>query len=78
MPCNLTLPSSICLSPQPRNRASYTTHISTCAFNSLFAGELVIPDWVGACLSVLFCPDDFIVCTALHTAHAMPRKHCSQ
>ncbi|PRW33710.1 raffinose synthase isoform B [Chlorella sorokiniana] len=29
----------------PRNRASYTTHISTCAFNSLFAGELVIPDW---------------------------------
>ncbi|KAI7843001.1 hypothetical protein COHA_003334 [Chlorella ohadii] len=29
----------------PGNRASYTTHISTCAFNSLFAGELVIPDW---------------------------------
>lgn len=32
--------------PQPRNRASFTTHISTCAFNSLFCGELFIPDWV--------------------------------
>ncbi|KAL4420351.1 hypothetical protein ABPG77_006158 [Micractinium sp. CCAP 211/92] len=29
----------------PRNRASFTTHISTCAFNSLFCGELFIPDW---------------------------------
>ena len=37
-----------CLSLQPGNRASYATHISTCAFNSLFAGELVIPDWVSA------------------------------
>ncbi|KAL4419946.1 hypothetical protein ABPG75_007044 [Micractinium tetrahymenae] len=29
----------------PRNRASFTTHISTCAFNSLFCGEIFVPDW---------------------------------
>eukprot|EP00887_Chlorella_sp_A99_P005545 scaffold1.g5545.t1 len=29
----------------PRNCASFTTHVSTCAFNSLFCGELAVPDW---------------------------------
>lgn len=29
----------------PANPASHTTHIANCAFNTLFMGELVIPDW---------------------------------
>jgi len=29
----------------PDNAASQTSHIATCAFNSLFLGEVTIPDW---------------------------------
>ena len=41
-----TRPPHHVMRTQPRNRASFTTHISTCAFASLFCGELYIPDWV--------------------------------
>lgn len=29
----------------PRLPASHTTHVSVCAFNSLFFGPLLQPDW---------------------------------
>lgn len=29
----------------PANPASHTAHIANCAFNSLFMGCLVVPDW---------------------------------
>lgn len=29
----------------PREPASHTTHVAVCAYNSLFLGALVVPDW---------------------------------
>lgn len=29
----------------PHMPASWTAHIANCALNSLFCGELVVPDW---------------------------------
>jgi raffinose synthase len=37
----------------PRQPASHTVHLGVCAYNSLFIGPLLLPDWVrGACVSL--------------------------
>ena len=37
----------------PTNPASWAAHIANCSFNTLFMGEVVVPDW-GEC-SVRLC-----------------------
>jgi raffinose synthase len=35
----------------PTNPASWAAHIANCSFNTLFMGEVVVPDW-GECSAV--------------------------
>ena len=34
----------------PTNPASWAAHIANCSFNTLFMGEVVVPDWGECCV----------------------------